>query len=156
MAANKVMSIADAAEKVLAAAGIPMHYGDITERIQQEGFAVSASQTPAISVYVCIRADIKQRTQNGQPQRFEFLGKGNFGLTASKGDAITLKIAEHNKATMEALVAKMHGLTPAEFEALVGEILALLGFEDILVTKITKDGGIDAHGTLNVQDALKF
>jgi restriction system protein len=37
-------------------------------------------------------------------------------------------------------------LQAAEFETLVGTLLGRMGFEDVVVTKVSGDGGIDARG----------
>jgi restriction system protein len=41
-------------------------------------------------------------------------------------------------------------LDPLLFEALIGQLLAVLGFEDVEVTKYSNDGGIDLRATLAV------
>jgi restriction system protein len=46
-------------------------------------------------------------------------------------------------------------MPPAEFETLVGTLLAKLGFEDVTVTSVSNDGGIDVRGTMVTGDVIR-
>jgi restriction system protein len=46
-------------------------------------------------------------------------------------------------------------MDPAEFEELIGRLLAELGFEGVEVTRRSGDGGIDVRGTLVVGDVIR-
>lgn len=47
-------------------------------------------------------------------------------------------------------------MSPIEFEELVGELLAAIGFEEVTVTKPSGDGGIDVRGILVVGDVIRI
>ncbi len=47
-------------------------------------------------------------------------------------------------------------MSPIEFEELVGELLAAIGFEEVTVTKPSGDGGIDVRGILVVGDVIRL
>ncbi len=46
-------------------------------------------------------------------------------------------------------------MPPADFEALIGQLLVTLGFDDVEVTARSGDGGIDVRGTLVVGDVIR-
>ena len=47
-------------------------------------------------------------------------------------------------------------MKPGEFEELISQLLAEMGFELVEVTKLSSDGDIDVRGTLVVGDAVKI
>ena len=50
----------------------------------------------------------------------------------------------------------LFALKPTEFEELIGQLLAEIGFEEIEVTKSSNDGGIDVRGLLVVGEVIKI
>jgi restriction system protein len=46
-------------------------------------------------------------------------------------------------------------MPPTAFEALIGKLLAALGFVEVSVTKASGDGGIDVRGTMVVGDVIR-
>ncbi|GAB6063504.1 restriction endonuclease [Deferrisoma palaeochoriense] len=71
------LSLKDAARKVLAEAGEPLHYQEITKRILQGGLSQSQSKTPAASLNAVLAVDIKR---NGSASPFVRVKPGVFGL----------------------------------------------------------------------------
>jgi hypothetical protein len=59
-------------------------------------------------------------------------------------------ISQHNEKVRTKLRGILSELDPQAFEHLIGMLLARLGFEDVLVTKYSGDGGIDVRATLTV------
>lgn len=53
------------------------------------------------------------------------------------------------------LLARLRGIKPDEFEALVAQLLVVLGFEDVEMTSYGGDRGIDVRGTLVVGDVIR-
>ena len=47
-------------------------------------------------------------------------------------------------------------MKPGEFEELISQLLAEMGFEMVEVTKLSGDGGIDVRGTLVVGDVVRI
>ena len=62
-------------------------------------------------------------------------------------------VDQHNAQVRKRLREQLGKLPFAEFEALTGELLVKLGFEDVVVTAKTGDGGID--GTMVSGDVIR-
>lgn len=65
------------------------------------------------------------------------------------------QIEQHNSEVRKKLHVRLHAIDPADFETLIGQLLAALGFEDVEVTAKSGDGGIDVRGTLVVGDVIR-
>ena len=50
----------------------------------------------------------------------------------------------------------LRGGSPKAFEELVGEVLVALGFEEVRVTPLGGDGGVDVRGTLVVGEVVRI
>jgi restriction system protein len=48
------------------------------------------------------------------------------------------------------LLDKLHELTPSQFEHFARHLLTMYGFVQVVVTQISRDGGVDGHGLLKV------
>lgn len=70
------------------------------------------------------------------------------------GRGLTFQIEQHNRQVRKALQKKLLSMTPGEFEELISQLLAEMGFEKIEVTKTSGDGGIDVRGILVVGDVI--
>jgi hypothetical protein len=145
------LSFADAAEAVLRehSKGAPVHYRGITELAISQGLISPGGLTPEASLNAAITQDIKRRDAADREQRFRADGRGMYGLaspTDPLGGAIDRKNAEV-RSRLRALLTDLH---PQLFESLIGELLVALGFEDVEVTRYSKDGGIDLRATLAV------
>lgn len=152
------LSFADAAESVLRVSERrePMHYQEITEKALADGLITTRGKTPAATLRSAIFIEIERRARRGEPQRFYREESGYIGLTEWRARGMSARIDEHNKKVHTALLARLHELTPAKFEELVGGLLGKLGFEEIERTSLTNDGGIDVRGTLVVADAVRI
>jgi len=156
-AAKQGLPFLDAAERVLEqeADRKPMHYGAITERALALGLLASSGQTPDATMYAQIWAEIQRRTRRGEPPRFTKHGHGFFGLTKWLGTGLIQKIEQQNDEVRAKLGQRLLAMPPTDFEALIGRLLTALGFEEVSVTPISKDGGIDVRGTLLVGDVIR-
>lgn len=156
----QTLSFADAAERVLEqfANRHPMHYQEITRKALERGLIATAGQTPAASMYAVILTEIDKRAKRGEPPRFTRRGKGLVGLATweTKDQGLAALIEQHNRATRRQLHARLHTMKPADFEALIGHLLTVLGFEAVAVTPLANDGGIDVRGTLVVGDVIRI
>ena len=65
-------------------------------------------------------------------------------------------IEEKNREVRQSLLDRARTASPADFENLVGELLAAMGFAGVEVTSSSGDGGIDVRGTLVVGDAVRI
>ena len=150
-------SFTDAAEKVLEKYGDkkPMHYRDITERALELRWVTTSGKTPEATMYAQILTEIRRHQKRGEQPRFVQHGRGYVGLTKWMGKGLAFEIGQHNKRVRKALHKQLLAMDPTEFEELVARLLAEIGFEDIEVTKRSKDGGIDVRGTLVVGDVIR-
>jgi len=154
---SKATSFAQADEQVLERYGAKraMHYRDITQKALELGLISTAGQTPEASLYAQVLTDIARRTRRGEPPRFVKHGRGYVGLTRWMGRGLASQIEQHNAEVRRKLHTQLQSLPPAEFEALVGQLLAAIGFEEVTVTGRSDDGGIDVRGTLVVGDVIR-
>jgi restriction system protein len=71
------------------------------------------------------------------------------------GTGLAFQIEQHNITIRKKLHAQLAATSPADFEALIGQLLTAIGFEEVVVTNRTGDGGIDVRGTLVVGDVIR-
>jgi restriction system protein len=138
------LSFTDAAEQVLDryADKAPMHYRAITDKALELGLIATAGKTPEATLYAQIITEIQRRTRRGERPRFVRYGKGYVGLSRWKGTGLAFQIDQHNQHVRRKLIQQIGKMLPAEFEALIGTLLAKLGFEDVAVTSFKGDGAL--------------
>ncbi len=68
---------------------------------------------------------------------------------------MAFQIEQHNDEVRKKLHARLRTMSPADFEALIGQLLVALGFEDVERTPYSGDDGIDVRGTLVVGDVIR-
>lgn len=153
----KALSFTDAAEQVLLRFGNkePMHYRDITSRALSLSLIHSAGRTPEATLYAQILTEIARKTRRGEASRFVKHGRGFVGLTRWMGTGLAFQIEQHNESIRKKLHAQLATMPPSDFEALVGQLLSVIGFEEVVVTSRSGDGGIDVRGTLVVGDVIR-
>jgi restriction system protein len=145
------MSYTDAAEEVLRrfGKGAPMNYRRITELSIEHELIEPGGLTPEASMNASINQEIKRRERQGEDQRFKALGRGMYGLATPVGPLGGAAEAKNHEVRVR-LQKLLSEMDPQAFEALVGELLVALGFENVVVTKYGGDGGIDVTGDLVV------
>lgn len=157
-----IRSFTDAAEYILTtfSYGKPMHYLDITKKALELGILKTSGQTPEATMYAQILTEIARQERRGETPRFVKLGKGQVALTKWQQDEQPPELIElierHNQQVRKQLHEHLHKLDPTEFEELVGELLAALGFEDVSVTEPSGDSGIDVRGTLVIGEVVRL
>jgi restriction system protein len=151
------MSFTDAAETVLEkyAGKKPMHYRAITEKSLELGLIATAGKTPEATLYAQIITEIQRRMKRGERPRFVQYGKGFVGLPKWAGTGLAFQIEQHNQQVRKKVRQQISQMPPAAFETLVGTLLAKLGFEDVTVTSVNNDGGIDVRGTMVTGDVVR-
>lgn len=151
------MSFTDAAAHVLEKFGQkqPMHYRQVTEKALELGLLNTSGRTPEATMYAQVLVETKRRKKSGETPRFVMHGKGYVGLTRWMSRGLGFEIEQHNRSVRKKLHERIRKMDPGEFEELVGELLASLGFEEITVTERHGDGGIDVRGTLVVGEVIK-
>jgi hypothetical protein len=145
------LSFADAAERILREKAEPLKYSAITKTALEKGLIHSESRTPAISMYIALRDDIKRRTQRGEPQRFVFLRKGLFalleliaGAPAKKTKTAVDQIRESRQDASKRLYDKLTATNQGDnFETMVSDLLLAIGYEDVESIGGKDDQGVD-------------
>ena len=151
-------SFLDAAEKVLNQFGKrrPMHYREITDKAMDQGWLNTSGKTPKATMNAQLLTELKRAKARGEPGRFVRTSRGYYGLVKWVGTGLPQQIIKHNRKIRERLRSQLMDLDPFQFEELVGQLLAEMGFESIEVTKYGGDGGIDVRGTLLISDAVRI
>lgn len=155
---NAGFSFIDCAQKVLEEFGSkkPMHYKEITWKALEKGWLVTSGKTPEASMYAQVITEIKRQQKRGERPRFVQHGRGYIGLSQWMGRGLAFQIEQHNHQVRKALRERLLGMKPGEFEELISQLLAEMGFEMVEVTKLSGDGGIDVRGTLVVGDVVRI
>ena len=125
-----------------------MHYRSITDKVLALGVVKTSGKTPEATLYAQIRNEIHRRQRQGERPRFEMRPGGFIGLTKWTPGGLAHQIDQHNAQVRKKLKAQIGEMPPEEFEALVGRLLASLGFDDVEVTNLHGDQGIDVRGTM--------
>lgn len=144
-----LLSFCDAAEKILEKEKKALNYKILAERAIEQSILQTESETPDISMYVSLRAEIKRRQERNEPQRFTFLGNGLFtlvelitGSPAKKTKSAIEQVRESREQTCDelykALTSRNQG---TNFETMVADLLIAIGYEGVDMI-----GGKDDHG----------
>ncbi len=151
------LTFGDAAELVLDKYSDrqPMHYRVVTDRMLEDGLVRTQGQTPSATLYAQVLNEIKRQTRRGETPRFVRYSKGYIGLRKWLGEGLAFQIGRHNNEVRKKLLQEVRTMDWADFEALVARLLVAIGFEDIEVTNVSGDGGIDVRGTLVVGDVIR-
>jgi restriction system protein len=133
-----------------------MHYKEITEKALEKGWLVTSGKTPEATMYAQVITEIKRQQKRGERPRFVQHGRGYIGLSQWMGRGLAFQIEQHNHQVRKALRERLLAMKPGEFEELISQLLAEMGFEMVEVTKLSGDGGIDVRGTLVVGDVVRI
>ena len=107
-------------------------------------------------MYSMILTEIRRREARGESARFVQHGRGMVGLAAWRPPDVARLVEQKNREVHQALLDRARDGSPEAFEQLVGELLLAMGFQDVEVTSISGDGGIDLRGTLVVGDTVRI
>ena len=155
---GQVMSFLKAAEAVLDffANKQPMHYRNITDKAMNQGWLNTSGKTPEATMNAQLVTELKRAKASGEPGRFVRTSPGYYSLVKWMGTGLPYQISKHNREIRKKLLSQVMDLSPVQFEELVGQLLAEMGFESIEVTKYGGDGGIDVRGTLLISDVVRI
>jgi len=156
--AGSRLTFTDAAEHVLMESGNdePLHYGKITKRALDLKLIRTKSRTPAATMYAAILTEIRRQESRGESPRFVQHGRGMVGLSTWLPSEVAGIIEEKNREVRKSLIERARSASSTDFEALVSELLVAMGFEDVEVTRSSRDGGIDVRGTLVVGGTIRI
>jgi restriction endonuclease Mrr len=143
------MTFKAAAEKILKQSDAPMAAAEITELAVEQNLISTEGATPEATMAAQLYVDIKKNPQS----RFKRVGKGTFALKENKESATSseLIVATQNELVRQELKKRLHAMAPYQFEILMGELLSALGYENVVVTKQSGDGGIDVLADLTLK-----
>lgn len=132
-----------------------LHYKEIAKRAFQEELLDDNNVIIASNISSAINSEIRKANLENTESRFISYGKGKYGLTENEPRGIFKEIRDKNNSVKDRLLKSLLAMSPFGFEELVGEVLRHLGFENIVVTAKSGDGGIDVIGELVVAGAIK-
>lgn len=146
------MKFLDAAYEILSRAKQPLHYTDITSQALANGILDTKGQTPEATMGSRLYVDTKRPNS-----RFRRVSRGVFGLAETQPSDIAHRINTINRQTRTELRKRLMQIPPDRFEALMGELLLALGFEEetIEISPYGGDGGVDVRGVLNAADVTE-
>ncbi|MBN2642084.1 MAG: restriction endonuclease [Victivallales bacterium] len=147
-----------AAEKVLDQFGNrnSMHYREITDKAMSFGWLNTSGKTPEATMNAQLVTELKRAKASGEPGRFVRTSPGYYSLVKWMGTGLPYQISKHNREIRKKLLSQLMSLSPVQFEEIVGQLLAEMGFESIEVTKYGGDGGIDVRGSLLISDVVRI
>ncbi len=140
------MNYLEAAIRVLAEANEPLHYAEIARRAIVRGFIEPRGKTPEATMGSRLYVDTKR-----EDTRLKRASRGYFGLAEGRqSDEIAKRVEALNEGTRRTLRKLLRDMPPDKFEALIGELLIALGFDEetVEVTNFSSDGGVDVRGVL--------
>jgi restriction system protein len=151
------LTFLEAAYKVLSESGAqqPMHYKAITNAALDQGLLDTKGLTPEATMYAQIVTNVNKAEAEGEVSRFVKHGHGMVGLTQWEGVGVAIEIRQHNRSVRQQLLNRVSDMDPADFEELLGRLLAEMGFDEIEVTKYHGDKGIDLRGTLVISGGIE-
>jgi hypothetical protein len=140
------MTFLDAAYEVLKQSSQPLHYADIANRALAAGLLDTRGQTPEATMGSRLYVDTKR-----PGSRFRRVSRGVFALVEAQPGDITQRIETLNRKAQAELRKRLRSMPADRFEALIGELLIAIGFDEatVEVTRYGGDGGVDVRGVLN-------
>ena len=165
------MTIVEAIEEVMKAEGRPMTSSEIYDAIISSHLYQFKADKPVHVVHTQLRRhcqglDFSSASPN---KRFQLVEGGRFQLMTTpvtvhatpeaslQGVGKTANLAalkklhrQYVEAFKKRLLGQITKIDPASFERFCRNLLTAYGFEKMVVTRLTKDGGIDGHGRLKV------
>ena len=147
IALGYVMNFLDAAFEILKQANTSLHYTEIARRAMSRELLVTSGQTPEATMGSRLYVDT-----NRPESRFRRVGRGHFELAKQvNGDEIGQRVEDINTQTRKQLRQALAVMPADRFEALIGELLIAIGFNEasVHVTRYSGDRGIDVRGDLS-------
>ncbi len=133
----------------------PMHYLDITQKALEQGWLRTDGKTPEASLYAQVLTHVKRSAERGETSPFVQLGKGMLALAEWQGNSFTHAIRKHNASVREALRERLLEMPSADFEDLIRNLFAEMGFLEPEVTPFSHDGGIDVRGVWEISEGVR-
>ena len=138
-----------AAHRVLADAGHPLRYEEITKRAIERDLINPQGMTPEATMGAQLYSDIKNQGANS---RFRKEGEATFGLAVwERGvSGIVHRADKQRRVVKQKLLNRLLEMDPRDFEQLVGRLLGAMGYDNITVTRRSADRGIDVVADIEI------
>lgn len=163
-------TINDAIKEVFKRENRPLRVKEVFLRIQEDNLYEFKTETPEHVVRTALRRyNENLDLASGRPDKFYVtLNDGKYWLKGVElpivGAVIEQKDErlktsrenlsrlqqEHITAFKDSLLKRLKNLTPRAFEIFCKELLKAYGFDGLVVTKASRDGGIDGYGKLKI------
>ncbi len=143
------LSFKAAAKELLKRSGEPMTAKELTALAVDEGLIKTEGQTPEATMAAQLYVDINRNPRTA----FKKVGKGKFTLRQQTESAASaqLIIEKQNELVRNALKTRLHEMDAYQFEFLIADLLKELGYENVEVTKVSGDKGIDIMADLTLE-----
>ena len=148
--AAEQLSFNDAAALILEqySNGQPMNYRAITDKALALGLIQTKGLTPSATMSAQLTTEIAKATSRAELPRFVAHGHGMYGLSNWQPTGIASEIEAHNETIRQQMREALTDMKPDAFEILIGKLMSKLDFDDVVVTKKSGDGGVDARSVL--------
>jgi len=147
----------EAAELVLGQepSNTSLHYRVITNRALQQNLIAPKGLTPEATMSAQLGSDIQRRAERGASPRFLKTGRGMYKIATVVDSPLNQQVESHNRRVRAQLHKQIKETDALKFEELIGMLLERLGFDNVVVTSKSNDGGIDVIGELVVADVIR-
>lgn len=124
-----------------------MHYRDITAAAFNQGLWSPRGGTPANTLNRDVSRDIGRSQGLGIPS--VFVRDGGF-ISLNRVEPLVAQEGHRGRAGIKrALIEQAMALHPQQFEVLAAELVRRLGFDNVALTRYSRDGGIDFRATFD-------
>ncbi len=164
---SQYFSNREAAILILKEEGKPINYLKIIDIAIKKGLVPPADETrrtPEISFNRDMHRAVRLAEEKNEEPPFKLVGRGIFELNPNyhlskitepsiqkeetSSDKITRIVQQHNKKSKEKIRERILNLDPYAFEELIGLFFDSMKYDDVKVTKKSRDGGIDVIANL--------
>lgn len=155
----KNLSFKQAAQQVLKHSLDPMTPQELVEKALELRLLTTQGATPAATMAALLYVDIQRNPKSA----FVKVGKGKFALKDQKetADSAEVIVQKQNELVRSALKKRLMEMDAYQFEFLIADLLAKLGYSNVKVTRRSGDKGIDIladltmEGITNVKTAVQ-
>jgi HJR/Mrr/RecB family endonuclease len=143
-----MVSFKDAAISILKKSNEPLTAKEITDIALADSLIETEGKTPEATMGAQLYVDINKNKDSP----FLQVGRGKFTLKNQKDSVSSplVIIEKHNEKVKKEFKEMLHKMDPYQFEHFIGDLLKEIGYEDVVVTKSSGDGGIDVIANLTV------
>lgn len=132
---------------LLGAGGGPMHYRDIAATAIRLGMWTPRGKTACHTLNSDIRSDIERAKTLGTQSVFVRTGSGMVALAHTGKRAVDRAMPDERDLLRAELLHRALQLHPRDFEELTAQLIARMGYHDVVVTPYSGDGGVDITAT---------